>query len=100
MRASGTAVRVGLGAVVLAAIVLAALLLPLGRWIDTLVSWTRHEGALGLAGFALAFVVLSLTMMPTLELYVGAGLVYGTWWGTLLTTALSLVAAMAAFAIA
>jgi len=39
-------------------------------------------------------------MMPTIEMYVGAGLIYGTWWGALLTTTLSLVAAMLAFAIA
>jgi uncharacterized membrane protein YdjX (TVP38/TMEM64 family) len=100
MRAPGTAVQIGLGAVVVTALVIAALFLPLGRWIDELVAWTRHDGLLGLAGFALAFLVLTVTMMPTIELYVGAGLVYGTWWGTLLTTALSLAGAMLAYAIA
>lgn len=100
MRARGTVVHVGLGAVVVVALVLAAIFLPLGRWIDGLVGWTHHEGLLGLAGFALAFLMLTLTMMPTIELYVGAGLVYGTWWGTLLTTVLSLAGAMLAYAIA
>lgn len=100
MRASSTAVKVGVGAVVIAAVVLASVLLPLGTWIDHLVAWTRHHGALGLAAFSLAFVVLAVTMLPTVEMYVGAGLVYGTWWGTVLTTALSLVGAMLAFAIA
>ena len=70
------------------------------RWIETLVSWTRHEGVLGLAGFALVFVVFSLTMLPTLELYVGAGLIYGTWGGAALMTVLSLLASLAAYAIA
>jgi uncharacterized membrane protein YdjX (TVP38/TMEM64 family) len=71
----------------------------IGHAIETVVTWTRHEGALGLAGFSLVFIVLSLTMLPTLEMYIAAGLVYGAGWGTLLMTALSLAAAMAAFAI-
>lgn len=97
MRSSGTAVRVGVGAAVLAGVVLAAIFLPLGHWIDALVDWTRHEGVLGLVGFSLAFLVLTVTMMPTVEVYVGAGLIYGVGWGTLLTTVLSVIGAMLAF---
>lgn len=74
--------------------------MPVDRWIEALVTWTRHEGALGLAGFALVFVVFAVTMVPTLELYIGAGLIYGTWWGAALMTALSVVGALAAYAIA
>ncbi|MBV8761697.1 MAG: TVP38/TMEM64 family protein [Deltaproteobacteria bacterium] len=74
--------------------------MPIGRWIEALIAWTRHEGVLGLAGFALVFIVLTLTMLPTLELYIGAGLIYGTWWGAALTTVLSLVAALLAYMIA
>lgn len=74
--------------------------MPVDHWIEALVTWTRHEGALGLAGFALVFVVFALTMVPTLELYVGAGLIYGTVWGAALMTVLSLVASLAAYAIA
>ena len=97
MRGSGTAVRVGVGAAVIAAVVLATIFLPLGHWIDALVAWTRHEGVLGLVGFSLAFLILTVMMLPTVEMYVGAGLVYGTWWGTLLTTLLSVAGAMLAF---
>ncbi len=100
MRGSTTAVQVGVGAVIVVAVVLASIFLPLGTWIDHLVAWTRHHGVLGLAAFSLAFLVLTVTMLPTVEMYVAAGLIYGTWWGTLLTTALSLVGAMLAFAIA
>jgi uncharacterized membrane protein YdjX (TVP38/TMEM64 family) len=100
MRGSGTAVHVGVGAAVIAAVVLATIVLPLGRWVDALVEWTRHEGVLGLAGFSLAFLVLTVTMLPTVEMYIGAGLIYGTGWGTLLTTLLSLAGAMLAFWIA
>jgi uncharacterized membrane protein YdjX (TVP38/TMEM64 family) len=100
MRSSGTAAQVGLGAAVIAAIVLATIFLPFGRWIDALVVWTRHEGVLGLVGFSLVFLLLALTMLPTVEMYVAAGLVYGTWWGMLLTTTLSLVGGMLAFWVA
>jgi uncharacterized membrane protein YdjX (TVP38/TMEM64 family) len=74
--------------------------MPVDRWVEALVTWTRHEGVLGLAGFALVFIGFALTMLPTLELYVGAGLIYGTWWGAVLMTVLSLVASLAAYAIA
>jgi len=74
--------------------------MPVDRWIEALVSWTRHEGVVGLAGFALVFIVFSLTMLPTLELYVGAGLIYGTVWGAMLMTVLSLIASLAAYGIA
>ena len=100
MRASSTAVQLGVGAAVVATIVLASVFLPVATWIEHLVTWTRHEGVLGLAAFSLVFLVLTITMLPTVELYVGAGLVYGTWWGTALMTALSLIGAMLAFAIA
>jgi uncharacterized membrane protein YdjX (TVP38/TMEM64 family) len=99
MRASSTAVQVGLGAAVIAAVVLASIFLPLGDWIDHLVAWTRHEGVLGLAAFSLVFIALTLTMLPTIEMYFAAGLVYGTGWGTVLMTALSLIGAMLTFAI-
>ena len=100
MRGSSTAVHVGVGAAVIAAVVLATIFLPLGEWIDRLVAWTRHEGALGLAAFSLVFLLLTITMLPTIEQYIGAGLIYGTWWGAALTTVLSLIGAMLAFAIA
>lgn len=100
MRGSSTTVQVGLGAAVIAGVVLASVFLPLGEWIDHLVAWTRHEGLLGLAAFSLVFLLLTITMLPTIEQYIGAGLVYGTWWGAALTTVLSLIGAMLAFAIA
>jgi uncharacterized membrane protein YdjX (TVP38/TMEM64 family) len=100
MRSSGTAAQVGLGAAVIVAIVLATIFLPFGRWIDALVAWTRHAGVLGLAGFSLVFLLLAIAMLPTVEMYVAAGLVYGTWWGMLLTTTLSLVGGMLAFWVA
>jgi hypothetical protein len=66
MRASSTAVQVGLGAALVAAVVVASIFLPIGRWIDELVQWTRHEGVLGLAAFSLVFLVLTITMLPTI----------------------------------
>jgi uncharacterized membrane protein YdjX (TVP38/TMEM64 family) len=100
MRASSTAVHVGVGAAIIVAVVLASIFLPIGEWIAQLVAWTRHEGVLGLAAFSLVFLVLTVTMLPTIEMYVAAGLVYGMGWGTVLTTALSLTGAMLAYAIA
>jgi hypothetical protein len=71
MRGSSTAAQVATGAAIVVAAIIATMVLPLGSWIDHLVTWTRHAGWLGLAGFALAFVGLART--PGQQALVWAG---------------------------
>jgi len=62
-------------------------------WLDAFASWVRDAGLLGLVAFSVAFVALSLAMLPTLQMFIAAGAIYGVWWGALLVSVLSVVAA-------
>jgi len=53
-----------LGTLGLAGVVLAATQLPLDRWILDLVEWVRGAGGLGMAVFALAYVLATVLMLP------------------------------------
>jgi uncharacterized membrane protein YdjX (TVP38/TMEM64 family) len=77
---------------VAAAVLLAAALwLPVAEWVRAAIAWTRELGALGVVAFAGVFVVASLLVLPTIELFLAAGLLYGTLWGAVLTTALAVI---------
>jgi uncharacterized membrane protein YdjX (TVP38/TMEM64 family) len=80
-----------LGCAIVVAIVAAAVWLPIGDALEALVEWVRDLGALGIVVYSLIFVVVSLSLLPTVELYIAAGLLYGTWWGALLTLLLGVV---------
>jgi len=83
------------GAVVVVA-VLATLvyLLPVRRWLTAFVDWMRYAGALGVLGFALLFVVCGFFVLPIVELLIGAGLVYGVFWGSVIATLASVLGAL------
>ena len=61
------------------------------HWLEEFVEWVRHLGVEGLAIYSVIFVVLGLSLVPNMALYIGAGLLYGTWWGAVLTTLLGVV---------
>jgi len=84
-------------AAVLVAALAAALLLPLDRWLLALVEWVRGAGALGVAGFAAAYVLATVLLLPGWPLTFGAGLLWGVLPGTLLVSPVSVAAATAAF---
>lgn len=88
--------RLTLIAAVLAAIAAAALL-PLGPWALALVEWVRSAGVLGLAVFALAYVLATLLLLPGSLLTAGAGFTYGPALGTLVVSPVTTVAATLAF---
>ena len=87
---SRTAKLVVAGAAI-AAVVAAAIWLPVGEWLQAAVAWTRDLGAAGVVAFSIVFVVVCLALLPSIELYIAAGLLYGTWWGALLTAGLGVV---------
>jgi uncharacterized membrane protein YdjX (TVP38/TMEM64 family) len=65
------------------------------EWLDAFASWVRDTGVLGLAVFSVAFVALSLAMLPTLQMYIAVGTIYGVLWGAVIISVLSVVAAAA-----
>lgn len=51
-----------------------------------IIEWIRRLGVEGIAAFFAIFVLSNTLALPSTIVFVGAGLLYGTWWGTLLTT--------------
>ena len=76
---------------IVALLVAAIVYLPLSQWLADFVEWDRHLGIEGLAIYAIIFVALGLALVPNTPLYIGAGLLYGTFWGGVLTTLLGVV---------
>ena len=75
----------------------AAVALPVSQWALQAVGWVRDAGAAGAAGYAALYVLAAVLMLPGSLLTAGAGLAYGPWWGTLLVSPVSVVAATVAF---
>jgi uncharacterized membrane protein YdjX (TVP38/TMEM64 family) len=73
--------------------------LPLQVWLEHVQDRVARMGALGAVVFVLVYVVASLLFVPGSVLTVGAGLVYGLGWGTLVASAASTATAAAAFLI-
>lgn len=92
-------VKYGLAIAVAGALIAALVLLPLNRYLLSLVGWIHEAGALGVLGFALLYIVSVVLMLPGSILTAGAGFLYGPWWGLLLVSPVSVLAATLAFAL-
>src|SRR5262245_58825858 len=90
---------IGIAAAV-AAVVTAALTLPLARWMLTLVGWMRDQGALGVAVYAVVYVIATVLGLPGSAVTLAAGFVWGPLWGTAVVSPASVAGAVCAFAIA
>ena len=90
-------VKVG-GVIALASLaVAAAFVLPLTQWASQLVDWMRGAGPTGVIAYVAVYVLAAVLMLPGSLLTAGAGLAYGPWWGTLLVSPVSVLAATVAF---
>lgn len=65
----------------------------------SLADWTSGAGWVGVAAFALAFVVATLALVPAAPLTAIAGFTFGPGWGTLLVSPLGVLVALLAFLI-
>lgn len=96
-RAARRRVRIGIWVVAAAAALAAATLAPVAEWILAASEWIRGAGAVGLVAFAGAYVVAAVLTVPGSALTLGAGLVYGPLWATVLVSPVSVCAALIAF---
>lgn len=94
-----TARRVALG-IALAALVVAIVVLPVRSWAIGFVAWVRAQGPAAAVLFAVTYVVAAVLLIPGSGLTLGAGFIYGVWWGAALVIPASIAAALIAFAIA
>ena len=85
------ATKIVLAAVAVAIVAGAIIWLPVGAWLREIVEWTRDLGVAGVVVFSVVFIVIAVAALPTMELYVADGFLYGPWWGALLVTVLGVV---------
>ena len=85
---------------VIAALVVAARLLPVADWLRAFQAWVAQQGPLGGVLYAAVYVLAALLFVPGSVLTVGAGLLFGLGWGTVIVSVASTTAAALAFLIA
>ncbi|MBO0757758.1 MAG: TVP38/TMEM64 family protein [Bradyrhizobiaceae bacterium] len=83
----------------LAAVLVAWRLLPVKDWIQSLDSWIGQLGAWGIIVFAVAYVVVVISLAPADIMSLAAGLIFGLW-GIPLVVISATIGATCAFLIA
>ena len=90
---------IGLVAVVVAAAI-AARTLPVAVWLQAFQGWVARRGALGGVLYGAVYTVAALLFVPGSVLTIGAGLLFGLLWGTVIVSVASTATAAGAFLIA
>lgn len=83
-----------------AALILVSLFFPVHEGMQALVSWVKASGIWGVAIFAAVYIIAVVMLIPGSLLTLGAGFVYGPFWGTLLVSPVSVIGATIAFSLA
>lgn len=83
--------------IVLAAVAAAVVLLPVREWTVSLVTWIRSLGSVGVAVYAIVYMLSPVIMFPASLLTLAAGFLYGPLWGTLLVSPVSVIGSTLAF---
>lgn len=89
--------KLSLAAILLAVLAAALVLLPIREWTVTMVTWIRSLGSLGVAVYAIVYMLSPVVMFPGSLLTLAAGFLYGPLWGTLLVSPASVVGSTLAF---
>lgn len=87
-------------ALIVAALIGASIIWPVAEWMQALIVWIKASGMWGVAAFAVIYVVSAVFLLPASILTLGAGFVYGPYWGTLLVSPVSVMAAFVTFSLA
>jgi uncharacterized membrane protein YdjX (TVP38/TMEM64 family) len=90
--------------IVLAAVVVALFaahhVLPMDEWFRAFQSWVARQGAWGGVIYGVVYTLAAIAFVPGSLLTIGAGLVFGLLWGTVIVSIASTAAAALAFLIA
>ncbi|MCK5424840.1 MAG: TVP38/TMEM64 family protein [Emcibacter sp.] len=87
-------------AIIVAALIAASIFWPVHEWMQALIVWVKASGPWGVAAFAVIYIAAVVLFLPGSILTLGAGFVYGPFWGTLLVSPVSVTAAFVAFSLA
>jgi uncharacterized membrane protein YdjX (TVP38/TMEM64 family) len=90
-------VLVGLAA---AALVAAFVFLPVRDWLEAFQRWVAGQGAWGGVLYGIVYTAAALLFVPGSVLTIGAGALFGVFWGTVIVSLASTAAAAGAFLIA
>jgi uncharacterized membrane protein YdjX (TVP38/TMEM64 family) len=82
------------------ALFVAARVLPVGEWLRGFQSWVAHQGTWGGVVYGIVYTAAVILFVPGSVLTIGAGLVFGLLWGTVIVSIASTAAAALAFLIA
>lgn len=99
MTSRGERWRVWIAAAAAIALLIAAATLPVGAWTVEALERLRGWGPLGGVAFAALYAIATVAMLPGTPLTLGAGLLYGPWWGSLVVLVGATVGATGAFAL-
>ncbi len=91
--------QLGVAALIAAALVVVLVTTPIAAWSSRAVEWIRDAGAIGVLAYAVLYVGAAIALLPGSVLTLGAGFAYGAWWGTLLVSPVSTLAATCAFVV-
>ena len=100
MSARSSRVRAIILVAVVVALFVAVRVLPVGEWLRAFQSWVAHKGIWGGVIYGIVYTVAVLLFVPGSVLTIGAGLVFGLLWGTVIVSIASTAAAALAFLIA
>jgi len=89
--------KVLLALLVVAGLIFASSKIPIARYIEKPAEWIRDAGALGVVVYGLAYVLLTVLLIPGSVVTLLAGYAYGVVKGTMIVSPASVAAATAAF---
>jgi len=87
-------------AVIVVALIAVSIFWPVHEWMQNLIIWVKASGVWGIAIYAIIYIVAAVMLIPGSILTLGAGFLYGPFWGTLLVSPVSVMAAFIAFSLA
>ncbi len=87
-------------AIIVAALIAASIFWPVHEWMQSLITWVKASGIWGVLAYSVIYIVAAVMLIPGSILTLGAGFLYGPFWGTLLVSPVSVTAAFVAFSLA
>jgi uncharacterized membrane protein YdjX (TVP38/TMEM64 family) len=81
----------------LSALLVISYLLPLGELLQWIMNAIKKQGTSGMLVYGLLYIPATLLMIPASILTVGAGLLYGPFWGVVIVSPASVVSATISF---
>jgi uncharacterized membrane protein YdjX (TVP38/TMEM64 family) len=96
----GRRLRLILFAAVVLGLFTASFFLPVGQWVKAFYDWVQGQGVTGAIWYGVVYVVCTVLFVPGTPLSLGAGALYGPFWGTVLVSLASTLGAGLAFLVA